>query len=267
MPVPTDTLWNIQKLNRWFAVSAILLMITFVWSIMQDYDKGWRRLQKDGKDWEAAIVTARMQERMDETNKNRLEAIESRIAALEKKYGKAGTADTKELPGDDPQHEADKQRMRNLFSQIDDLSLRLNNEKALVARDEVLLQDARTSGDEGAVKRLEAQLAESSRKVTQWTEQVAQWRNEEFALRQAVQNRTRELIQLYKDRKAQQDEIVALEKKREEVAPESLVGKIGTAMRRIPLLQFMNPAERVRQIVMPDIQMDLSFVTTEVMNC
>ena len=63
MPVPTDTLWNMKKLNRWFAVSAVLLVVTFVWSIIQDYDKGWRRIQIDAKQWDSAIVRSKMEQK------------------------------------------------------------------------------------------------------------------------------------------------------------------------------------------------------------
>ena len=37
MPIPTDTFWNIRKLNWAFAISSIAMLGTFAWSILQDY--------------------------------------------------------------------------------------------------------------------------------------------------------------------------------------------------------------------------------------
>ena len=105
MPVPTDTLWNMKKLNRWFAVSAVLLVLTFVWAIIQDYDKGWRRIQINAKGWDAAIVRAKMEQKDEETNQKRLEYVTRRVADLEKQYGRAATPGEPEVPGTNKQHE------------------------------------------------------------------------------------------------------------------------------------------------------------------
>ncbi len=49
MPIPTDTYWNIRKLNVVFAVSSVALLGTMVWSVIQDYDKFWREPQKSAR--------------------------------------------------------------------------------------------------------------------------------------------------------------------------------------------------------------------------
>src|ERR1051325_6788058 len=56
MPVPTDTLWNIKRLNVIFAASAILLVAIIGWTIVQDYGAAWRQRQENGRVWEAALV-------------------------------------------------------------------------------------------------------------------------------------------------------------------------------------------------------------------
>ena len=68
MPIPTDTFWNIKKLNRVFAVSSILLVLVTVWSVMQDYDKTWRRPQQDGRVWDAALTGDKIQRSMSPTD-------------------------------------------------------------------------------------------------------------------------------------------------------------------------------------------------------
>jgi hypothetical protein len=56
MPIPTDTFWNIRRLNWIFAASAVLLMAVIGWSVMQDYEKQWKTPQRDARVWDADLV-------------------------------------------------------------------------------------------------------------------------------------------------------------------------------------------------------------------
>src|SRR4029079_5133465 len=56
MPIPTDTYWNIKKLNVVFAASAVILVLVTVWAIVQDFNQAWREPQRHGKIWQAAVV-------------------------------------------------------------------------------------------------------------------------------------------------------------------------------------------------------------------
>src|SRR2546423_11934583 len=60
MPVPTDTFWNMKRLNLWFAASSILLVAVTGWTIVQDYGAWWRVPQKESRVWEAALVEDRI---------------------------------------------------------------------------------------------------------------------------------------------------------------------------------------------------------------
>src|SRR5947199_10076348 len=61
MPIPTDTYWNIKKLNVVFAISAVLLVLVTIWAIVQDFDQGWRQPQRHGKVWQAALVEEKIE--------------------------------------------------------------------------------------------------------------------------------------------------------------------------------------------------------------
>ena len=61
MPIPTDTYWNIKRLNWVFAVSAVVLMAVTGWSIIQDYNKTWRAPQRNARVWEAALTEERIE--------------------------------------------------------------------------------------------------------------------------------------------------------------------------------------------------------------
>src|SRR3954453_13097768 len=82
MPVPTDTFWNMKRLNLWFAASSILLVAVTGWTIVQDYGAWWRVPQKDSRVWEAALVS----DKIDRLNSPELQ---SEIAKVQKRIGDA----------------------------------------------------------------------------------------------------------------------------------------------------------------------------------
>src|ERR1043166_6319943 len=45
MPVTTDTLHNIKRLNKWFAASAILAVVASGWMLWHDFNRPWRHIQ------------------------------------------------------------------------------------------------------------------------------------------------------------------------------------------------------------------------------
>src|SRR3954466_15795921 len=75
MPIPTDTFWNIRRLNIVFAISSIAMAATLVWAVHQDYDKAWRPLQQKGRVWEAALTEERI-DRLDTKD------VQARVAEL-----------------------------------------------------------------------------------------------------------------------------------------------------------------------------------------
>src|SRR5947199_1123083 len=83
MPIPTDTYWNIKRLNWVFAVSAIAMFAVTVWSILQDHEKTWRTTQQHGRMWEAALTQDRLEEQL--TDKQR----EAQLAELQKQIDAA----------------------------------------------------------------------------------------------------------------------------------------------------------------------------------
>src|SRR5947208_15758037 len=79
MPIPTDTFWNIKKLNRVFAVSSILLVLITLWSVMQDYDKTWRQPHQHGRVWDAAMTGEKHNRSLSPTEKEKLDDMRSLV--------------------------------------------------------------------------------------------------------------------------------------------------------------------------------------------
>src|SRR6185436_20739186 len=45
MPVAEQKLYRSERINRWFALSAILMTVSLFWMIWVDYDRPWREVQ------------------------------------------------------------------------------------------------------------------------------------------------------------------------------------------------------------------------------
>ncbi len=47
MPVPEERLYNPGRLNRWFAISSVLMMVSSIWFVYVDYERPWRGFQDE----------------------------------------------------------------------------------------------------------------------------------------------------------------------------------------------------------------------------
>ena len=47
MPVTEERLYSPRKLDRWFAVSSVVMTVSIVWMVYVDYDRPWRHVQGD----------------------------------------------------------------------------------------------------------------------------------------------------------------------------------------------------------------------------
>lgn len=56
MPVPEERLHNPRRLNRWFAISSVIMTWAILWMIWNDYDRPWREYQSDYFTGKAAIA-------------------------------------------------------------------------------------------------------------------------------------------------------------------------------------------------------------------
>src|SRR3982751_417613 len=79
MPIPTDTFWNIKRLNWVFAVSAVLLLAVTGAAIMQDYAQEWRIPQRDAKVWQAALVQDKIDRDMTRDKEGQLDELKAEV--------------------------------------------------------------------------------------------------------------------------------------------------------------------------------------------
>ena len=86
MPIPEQRLYHPERLNRWFAVSSILMTASILWMIDVDYDRPWKEFQDDYFVGKAALahldyLDATREERRDEVEEARKRLADTREMA------------------------------------------------------------------------------------------------------------------------------------------------------------------------------------------
>ena len=252
MPIPTDTYRNVKVLNWVFAGSAVLLTLVMLLSVVQDYHKSWRKPQANNRVWEAALVEERLRRADSPERKQQLEGIEAALKAKQQELD-ANQGKIDELRG----------RINKIRSDISTLEFGLNNRKAELAVEEVNLESARTAAatdeDRARVRELEQRIRGPRQRVADETEQVKAWGVEVEKLTEQLNALTRDRDALDKEKTRLLADQTAAQKKLDSLMPRRIDAKLSHQMRRIPLMQFINPAEKVTQDVLPDIRTDVAF--------
>src|SRR4051812_15839958 len=136
MPIPTDTFWNIRRLNIVFAISAILLFVTTAWSILQDYGKDWHTPQQRGRVWEAALVEEKIERDLTPDKLKQQAQLQQQIDEKQKQI-EARDADFAKIDN----------QIKQLESTRSTTEFRLNTQKSELSVLEANLQDAKAQGD------------------------------------------------------------------------------------------------------------------------
>src|SRR5258706_3041165 len=295
MPIPTDTFWNIKKLNRVFAVSSILLVLVTLWSVMQDYDKTWRQPQQHGAVWDARMTGEKINRAMSPMEKEKLDdlrklvndfddqvktghvdfkRLSQRVDEIQGKYEKLqvltpseeqNLADIKALLTD-PQKQAQLEQYGRLTKIITDSeseasqrTFGFNNDKAVLTVMENQLQDARTEKDEEKAKNLEKSLEERRKKLNEDNKRIFDLKDEAKKRKEERNEATKPFDDLRKLVAKLGGDVELMRKKVAALQPDNFAAKFSSRIRKAPLLQFMNPEDKVRELVLPDVLSDLSF--------
>ena len=298
MPVPTDTFWNIKRLNWAFLISGLFMLLTIVWSIVQDYGKSWRDVQINGRVWEAALTDQKIRATLKPEQAEKLDDLRNLSVMLDAQI-KGGEIDAKRISADidrvkqkhaqrnnltgtetqlldsiqtalsDPERQKQLSQVSTLNSQIDSLvsqietrMFKFNNVKANVTVWENALQAARTAQDRDEIARLEGLLnGEEGRDwVAKESEAIAALNTNLVELKEKKGKATKEIDDLRKLATRLGEEVGLLRKKLSSLRAEGLIAKTSEKIRQAPLMGFVNPSEKVRQQVLPDVLTDVSFM-------
>src|SRR5258706_11498695 len=214
MPIPTDTLWNIRRLNLVFAISSVAMVAVCFWALKQDYDKSWRPFQQAGRVWDAALTD----ERIAHLN---TKEIQDRVAELDQAINQK----KRQLEQKDEEYRSSAAAVKDAESKSSNIQFDYNNLKATVTVMETQLQDAKPRNDADEVARVTKALIEPEHKLGDQAEQIATLKDRLVENRTAMKKKADELDALQKQKKAIHDEIETLEKRKASLIPQTVLAK------------------------------------------
>jgi len=233
-PYP-DAIYRTRSLNRAFAISSVALLVSIGGMIWQDYDREWKRIQREANSLEVAKTEKEIEAALTEDEQSALLDLDKKIAEVSARMEREGSG----LSGIESQIAALKSEryaldlnFKNAKSFLDVAKYR--HEMSLVGdgdvadttahlesvRAEFSRRDQEMKTIEDRIARLEAQVTEiEARRKALATEKTA-----------LASQRTR------------------LEKRLESIKPGGI-----REFRNLPVLDFVAPSIQVKQIVVEDL--------------
>ncbi len=81
MPIPLETLRNMGRMHRWFAISSVLLLLSLLWLIYVDYARPWREIQRGYMVAQAGLAHLDYLQTQRESEKKERDAAQQAIEA------------------------------------------------------------------------------------------------------------------------------------------------------------------------------------------
>jgi mono/diheme cytochrome c family protein/plastocyanin len=249
MPIPTDTYWNIKRLNIWFAASGVILMAVLGWATMQDFNQAWREPQRHGKVWEAAFVDEKIERDLTPEKEAEIARLKEERKPLEPKFG-AGNPEVQKRTATIRQLESDQSNMEFAYNTL----------KAGVGVTESQLQDAITANDKERITQLRQKLEKPKAQLMQDDEALSAKKAAVIQAKKDLAEFTAPLDNVDKQIKKLEADVVALKKKEKALVPQGLLANFSNLIRETPLMQFINPATKPRFVVLKDVLTSLGGV-------
>ena len=232
---------DIDKLNIIFAVVAIASFLSVVWMIWDDYSREWKLYQRQFQVVEQEVTQQQLaneQASIDQAELAQLtqqrDTAEQTLAGQEEQIGALET----ELGGIQTNLELANQEFRFARSVFD--TQRWNYEESVQ-------KNSGLSGAEANYKEAEVRLAETQAEEERLQIQADRIQGELDTLRQSlieaevgIGSTTREINRL-------------------EARLDSLRFGLAYSIRNAPMLDALNPSQRIRQAVINDLRLDLNF--------
>ena len=246
--------WDINVLNKWFAISSIIFLAATVWTFIDDNDDEFKEYQKEFRKMQVEIEKDKL--------KNEWKLIEDDKALYEEELAKAN----------------------ELFAfQSEDLKNLENSLKTLNARyykENMNYQDFK--GQVDALKyHVEADNAHPNHGPSYQEEYLSALAQldklrlikEESEIEiKAIELKIKDLKSDVKDKKSELDSFtkrVTLTKNKLSKLDRdrmTIPNKIGDIVRDLPILDFLDPYYKVHQIVVPDVKYDVNFAAVPVVD-
>ncbi len=264
----TDQFYRKQKtLDVVFAVSCVLMLISTIWMLVQDYNREFKQIQRDFRDVEATLNDRMMLAKLPETKK-----VDEQLAAVKlarKEYGLV--QDKVAEPARDIQAKGDKQDSKTLslkavFDAKSSYLVQTRDEisKANAAEKEHF--ETKKIAEEKQLTTLGAELEAAQKKLeeidTEYTKEIRK-KKYEINYKDNEGKSIKKELSLEEAEKTLSDAEDNLKKMTVEFdrfakAAAQKTWRFGDTFRNLPILDAFASPTKINQIVLPELPIDYS---------
>src|SRR5258708_4904050 len=144
--------YNVDFLNVVFAASSLFLFLSVVWMVWDDYDRDWKKTQRNFSSLEVQVTQAQLQQATRAVDQNKLKQFQAQEAAAQKNV-QANQAKVDEL----------QKKLTDSDNAVFRATLDYNKNKAIYDQDRYAFEAARAGGVSGADKMGQTATEEAKR--------------------------------------------------------------------------------------------------------
>lgn len=239
-----DFVYNVDKMNIVFALSSVALAISVVWMIWADYDREWKYFQREAIRLDRFKTEVELTAAEAQVDKDQLAAIEAESrevqAAIDAQQAALKTV------------EDELEQIRGEYY-IADQNLKFEKAEYDVVKYE--FEEARHSGHDEEAAEKKQQLDAMDRKMVELRlikEEVEGRQDAAKARLEAIKGKQLEL----ESRKAALLKDIGLLERR----LNGLLPTFENEFRNMPMLDFISPTVKIRQVVLGNLKNDINFI-------
>ena len=240
--------WNINLLNKWFAISSLIFFAVMVWTFIDDNDDEFKEYQKQFR---------RLQvEKIEKKLGAELESVEGKVEKYDTQLAKAQS----EFESKSDLINSINDELGKLRADFYNINLKYSEQKAKLDVIKFHLESENAHGPNHKTdtkekyKNKAASLNEIKLKKENYDIEISKketkLKNLKKSLKEAQENR--EII--LKKVSLSQNKLNVLDRSKM-----SFMNKLGDIVRDLPVLDFMDPYYKVKQTVVKDIHYDVNF--------
>jgi len=238
-----DRLYEADKLHKWFAISSLLLFVFTIAMVVADYTREWKRYQRE---------FVRLQ-----SQKTRQEMSEANQQIDRTRYNAAG----QQLQQTRTQEQQNEEQIEKIQGQVKDLSARIfaidqnfRFSKAIYDAERYEYEEALANKASNA-GRLNEKLLATEQEMNEYKAELDKLTLERRAANAELDKYIGERNKLQKERENLLAEYGRLRTRFNTLNP----GAVVVSFRNAPVFDFMNPSERVNQILLSNLYNDQPF--------
>ena len=270
--------YKISLLNKWFAISSIIFVLTLLWMFQDDYARKWKEYQREFRQLEIdktkdAYLVAEAKLLSQAEYAETMYALDEAERALDDKYEKVGALKARiaEKEADSFRYTGEYQRRKSLYDEIKYLY-----EEAVAHH-----------GEHHNAEQLKAEMQDKEKKMNELAPKMQGANQNLKDLRDELKPYEAEKKRLEKEARALMSDVNVLKSKLRKVDPQlvsignnvdlqndiyevdsqgefgatiaRVINTVGNHIRDLPVLDLSSPYYKIDQIVVPDVIEDLNF--------